>query len=169
MCEGLGGGEVAFAEKFEGGAATGGDVRNLIRNAALMDGGDGVTATDNGGSASAGGSGDSLSYFERAFCKRGHFEYAHGAIPDDGFGGGNFLAIGFDGLGPDVEAHPTVGGCGNGDGLRCGVRLEFGTNNVIDREQQSEFLLLSFGAEPLGEIQFVVFNERLTDGLAFSF
>src|SRR5260370_19200494 len=104
MCEGLGGGEVAFAEKFEGGAATGGDVRNLIRNAALMDGGDGVTATDNGGSASAGGSGDSLSYFERAFRKRGHFEYAHDAIPDDRFCGGKFLPLGYDGLEPYFEA-----------------------------------------------------------------
>src|SRR6266704_575313 len=40
---------------------------------------------------------------------------------------------------------------------------------MIDREKQGEFLLLGFGAEPLGELQLVIFDERLADGLAFRF
>src|SRR5258708_6478010 len=96
--EGFNAGEFASAEKFEGGAAAGGDVGNLIRNSGLVDGGDGIAASDDGGGTSAGGGRDGFCHFERALRKRGHFEYAHRAVPDDSFGGGNFLSIGVHGF-----------------------------------------------------------------------
>src|SRR6266852_3259979 len=101
--QGFDAGEFASAKKLEGGAAAGGDVRNLVRDAGLMDRGDGVTATDDGSGAAAGGGGDGFGHFERALRESGHFEYAHGTVPDDGLGGSNFLAIGVDGLGTDIE------------------------------------------------------------------
>src|SRR6202158_1999605 len=100
--EGFDAGEFASAEKFEGGAASGRDVRNFVCNTGLMDGGNGVATTnDRSGSAGSGG-GNGFGHFERALGESGHFEYAHGAIPNDGFGRGNFLAIGVDGLGADI-------------------------------------------------------------------
>src|SRR5712664_3027717 len=134
-----------------------------------MDGGDRVTTTDNGSGAAAGGGGDSFGHFERALGESGHFEYAHGTVPDDGLGGGNFLAIGVDGFGADIEAHPAVGCSGDGNGLRGGISFEFGADDVIDGKKQGEFFLLGFGAEPLGEIQLVFFDKRFTDGLPFGF
>src|SRR5216683_4282944 len=84
--EGLDAGEFASAEKFEGGAATGGDMRDFVGDAGLMDGGDGVTAADDGGGAAAGGGGDGSCHFERALREGGHFEDAHGTVPDDRLG-----------------------------------------------------------------------------------
>src|SRR5947199_404874 len=134
-----------------------------------VDGGDGIAAANDGSGATRGSRGDGFGYFESSFGERGHLEYAHGAVPDDGFGGGNFLAVGVDGFRADVETHPTVGRCGNGNRFRGGVRFEFSANDVIDGKKQGEFFLLSFGAEALGEIELVVFDERLADGLAFGF
>src|SRR6266436_3576085 len=135
--EGFDAGEFASAEEFEGGAAAGGDMRNFVGNAGLMDGGYGITATDNGSGAAAGGRGDGFGYLESAFGERGHFEYAHGTIPNDGFGGGNFLAIGVDGFRADIETHTAVGRGGNGNRFRGGVGFELGANDVVDGKEQS--------------------------------
>src|SRR5258708_35923432 len=142
---------------------------DFVSNAGLMNGGDGITATDDGGSSGAGGGGDGFGYFEGALRKSGHFEYAHGAVPDDGFGGSNFLAIGVDSFRSDVQAHPAVWRRRNGNRFRGGVGLKLGTDKVIDGKEQSKFLLLGFGTEPLGKIEFFVFYKRFADGLAFSF
>src|SRR6266481_373239 len=131
-----------------------------------MNGCDGVAASDNGSSAGAGGGCDGLGDLERAFRERGHFEYAHGTVPDNGFYNGNFLTIGFDGFGTDVQAHPAVGCGGDGNGLRRGVRFEFRADDVIHGKQQCEFLLLGFFTQTPREVQFVVFDQRLADGLA---
>src|SRR6266853_726096 len=167
--EGFDAGEFASAEEFEGGAAAGGDMRNFVGNAGLMDGGYGITATDNGSGAAAGGRGDGFGYLESAFGERGHFEYAHGTIPNDGFGGGNFLAIGVDGFRADIETHTAVGRGGNGNRFRGGVGFEFGANDVVDGKEQSEFSHLRFFTQTLGEIQLVVLDEGLADRLAFGF
>src|SRR2546429_2653327 len=74
-----------------------------------MDGGDGITAADNGSGATAGSRGDGFSYFESAFGESRHFEDTHWAVPDDGFGAGNFLSIGVDRFRADIETHPAFG------------------------------------------------------------
>src|SRR5437773_945901 len=102
---------------------------------AVNGGGEGVTATDDRSGAAAGGSGEGFGHFESALGESGHFKYSHGTVPDDGLGRGNFLAIGVDGLGTDVEPHPAVGGCGHGNCLSGGIGLEFGADDVIDGKQ----------------------------------
>src|SRR6202171_6181230 len=164
--EGFDAGEFASAQEFEGGAASGRDVRNFVCNTGLMDRGDGVTTTDDRSGAAASDCGDGFGHFERALGESGHFEYAHRAIPNDGFGRGNFLAIGVDGLGTDIEPHPAVGGGGNRERLRCGIRFEFGADDVIDRQEKSEFLGLRFFTQAASEFELVIFDERLPDGLA---
>src|SRR6267378_686290 len=156
-------------EKFKGSAAAGGDMGDFVREAGLMNGCDGVAAADYGSSAGAGGGSDGFGDLDRAFRESGHLEYAHGTVPDDGFCGGNFLAIGFDGLGTDIQAHPAVGCGGDGNGLRRGVRFEFRADDVIDGKQEREFLLLRFATQAPREVQLVVFHERIADGLAVGF
>src|SRR5260370_32228329 len=119
--KGFDAGEFVSAEEFEGGAAAGRDVGDLVRYAGLVDGGYGVAATYDGYGATGGGGGDGFGDFESAFGEGGHFEYAHGAVPDDGLGGGNFLAKGVDGFGADVESHPAVGSGGDGNDFRRGA------------------------------------------------
>src|SRR6266403_1056501 len=161
--------EFAPGEKFKGSAAAGRDMGNFVREAGLMNGCNGVAASDNGSSAGTCGGSDGFGNLERAFRESGHLEYAHGTVPDDGFCGGNFLAIGFDGLGTDIQAHPAVGCSGDGNCLRRGVRFEFRADDVIDGKQEREFLLLRFATQAPREVQLVVFHERIADGLAVGF
>src|SRR6266481_3122062 len=138
-------GKFAPGEKFKGSAAAGGDMGNFVREAGLMNGCDGVAASDNGSSAGAGGGSDGFGNLERAFRECGHFEYSHGT---------------------DIEAHPAIGCGGDRNGLRRGVRFEFRADDVIHGKQQCEFLLLGFFTQTPREVQFVVFDQRLADGLA---
>src|SRR6266403_938665 len=162
-------GKFASGEKFEGSAAAGGDMGDVVREAGPMNGCDGVAASDDGSSAGAGGGSDGFGDLDRAFCERGHLEYAHGAVPDDGFCARNFLAVGFDAFRANVQAHPPVGCGGEGNGLRRGVRFEFRADDVIHGKQEREFLLLGFFTQTPREVQFVVFDQRLADGLAVGF
>src|SRR6267378_1338454 len=159
-------GKFASGEKFEGSAAAGGDMGDFVREAGLVNGCDGVAAADYGSSAGADGGSDGFGDLDRAFRESGHLECAHGTVPDDGFCGGNFLAIGFDGLGTDIQAHPAVGCGGYGDDLRGGVRLEFRADDVIDGKQERKFLLPCFVAQSASKFQPVIFDERFADGLA---
>src|SRR5260370_4367491 len=122
---------------------------DFVSNAGLRESGDGITATDDGGSSGGGGGGDGFGYFEGALRKSGHFEYAHGAVPDDGFGGSNFLAIGVDSFRSDVQAHPAVWRRRNGNRFRGGVPLKIATATVIHREKHRQILLSGFAAVPL--------------------
>jgi len=77
--------------------------------------------------------------------------------------------VGLDAFRANVQAHPPVGCGGDGNGLRRGVRFEFRADDVIDGKQEREFLLLGFFTQTPREVQFVVFDERFTDGLAVGF
>src|SRR5882762_9634530 len=167
--EGFDSGKFASSKKLQGSAAAGGDMGNFVGEAGLMNGCDGIAAADDRSGAGACSGSDSPGNLERAFRECGQLEYAHGTVPDDGFCGGNFLAIGFDGLGTDIQAHPAVGCGGDGNGLRRGVRFEFRADDVIDGKQEREFLLLGFFTQTPREVQFVVFDERFADGLAVGF
>src|SRR5437879_6391738 len=162
-------GKFASGEKFKGSAAAGGDMGDFVREAELMNGCDGVAASDDGSSASACSGSYGFGDLERAFRESGHLEYAHGTVPDDGFCARNFLAVGFDGFRANVQAHPPVGCGGDGNGLRRGVRFEFRADDVSNGKQELEFLLLRFATQAPCELQLVVFDERFADGLAVGF
>src|SRR5207302_388927 len=117
----------------------------------------------------AGGSGDGFGHFQCALGESRHFEYAHGTVPDDRLCRGDFQAIGVDGLGTDIEPHPAVGGGRNGQRLCSSAWFEFGADDVIDRQEKGEFLLLRFAAKTFCQVELVVFDERLPDGLPFGF
>src|SRR6267142_5343847 len=167
--EGFDAGELASAEKLEGSAAAGRDMGNLVGNTGLVNGGNGIAASDDRNGAAASGRGDRFGDFERAFCERGHFEYAHWAVPHDGFCPCNFLAVGFDGLRANIQAHPAVRSSGNRNDLRRGVRFEFRADDVIDGQQERKFLLARFVAQAPCEVQLVIFDERVAYGLAVGF
>src|SRR5882724_8826323 len=161
--------EFASGKKFQGSAAAGGDMGDFVREAGLMNGCDGVATTDNGSGAAGGGRRYGFGNFQSAIGESGPFENAHRPVPDNSFRPGNFLAIGFDGLGTDVQPHPAVRSSGNRNGLHRGVRFEFRTDDVIDGKEKREFLLLSFATQAPREVQLVLFDERLADRLAVGF
>src|SRR6267378_623693 len=167
--EGFDAGEFASAEKLEGSAAAGRDMGDLVGNTGLLDGGNRIAASDDGSSTGARGSGDRFGDLERTFCERGHFEYAHRAVPHDGFCACNFLAVGFDGLRANIQAHPAVRSSGNRNDSRRGVRFEFRADDVIDGKQERKFLLARFAAQSASKFQLVIFNERFAYGLAVGF
>src|SRR5205823_4465260 len=128
-------GKVAVFQVFERRSAAGGDVADLVGQTGLFDGGGAVAAADDGDGAVFGGSvGDGLRNRAGAFGELGFFEYAHGAVPDDGFGFGDLGAVGRARLGANVEAALVGGdvaafnsrGLGGVDGLgNDGIGREF--------------------------------------------
>src|SRR5882757_7580667 len=76
-------------EEFEAGSSAGGDVGDLRGDAGLMDGGYGVSSSDDSGGVGVVGYGvgDGVG----ALGEGGHLEDAHGAVPDDGVGVGDFF------------------------------------------------------------------------------
>src|SRR2546430_318586 len=132
-----------------------------------VNGGDGVTAADDGGGTVAGGCSDSFGHFESAPGERGHFEYSHRTVPDDSLCRGNFQAIGVDGLGADIEPHPAVGGGGNRQRLRGGAGLEFGADDMIDRQEECEFPLLRCCTQAASEVHPVFVFVRPPDRQPF--
>src|SRR6478672_11898005 len=87
------------AEKLERRAAAGRDVRHLVRNTRLRDGGDGITAADD---CRALHCGDGLRDADRAGGELVDLEDAHRAVPDDGLRGANDVGVVRDGLRTDV-------------------------------------------------------------------
>src|SRR3982750_2998833 len=95
-------GEGAAAEEFERRAAAGGNVRDAIGHAALLDRGDRIAAAD-----------DRRAFDRRDGVRDGvgargelvDLEDAHRPVPDDGPGVGQQGLVLLDGLGPDVQTH----------------------------------------------------------------
>ncbi len=134
-----------------------------------MNGGDRIAAADDRSGAGGGCCGDGFGDFERAFGEGGHFEDAHRAVPDDGFGFGDFGGVGGDRLGADVEAH-LVGGRRGNVADRCGrVGFELRRDDVVGRQQKLEIFRFGVGDKALREIELVVFDERLADLQALRF
>src|SRR4029077_18195258 len=109
-------GEFDASKKFERSTASCRDVRNSSGDAGLVNGSDRVASSHDGGCAGAGGNSDGSGDFERAGSKSGHLEDAHGAVPNDGSGFGDFRGKRGDSFWPDVEAHLVRGRGGDIDG-----------------------------------------------------
>src|SRR6267378_5627741 len=107
---------LAFQE-FQGCAATGGDVCNLVGHAGGVYGGNCITAAYDGSRARI--IGDSLGDLESPFRERCDLEDSHGTVPDDSAGAGNFLGESFDSARADIERHHVCGdGLTTADDLR---------------------------------------------------
>src|SRR5262249_36879604 len=124
--EGFDAGEFGAGQKFEGGAATGGDVRNFVGYTGLMDGGDRIASADNGGCTRCGCGSNGFCDCERASGEGRHFEDAHGTVPDDGFGFGDFGGVGGTCFRADIESHLISRSRGDVDCFGGSVGLEFG-------------------------------------------
>src|SRR5262249_6854364 len=77
-------------DEFEGGAAAGGDVGDFVGETCLLDGGDGIAATDD---AEGAGAGDGIGDGEGTMGEGWALEDAHRAVPEDRLGGGDTFAI----------------------------------------------------------------------------
>src|SRR5438105_4385789 len=110
--EGFHAGQFATAEKFEGGAAPSRNMRDFVGHARLAHGGNRVSSPDDRSCAAGGGFGNGFSDFEGALGEGGHLENAHRTVPDNRFGTGDFLFVGFNRFRAYVQAHPPIRGGG---------------------------------------------------------
>merc|ERR1719424_676429 len=148
-------------EELERGAAAGGDVRHLLREASLLDSRDGVAAADDGDAAVlAGDLSEGVGNVEGALGESLELEDARGAVPDDGLA---LLELGLDhlgGLGSVVQAHPASGDLLNLDALRLGVGGELVGDDDVGRQDEVNTLLLGEDLELLGQLELVLLDER---------
>ena len=134
-----------------------------------MNGGNGIASADDRSGAGTCSGGDGSGDFERAIGEGGHFENAHGAVPNDSLGLGNFRCKRGDRFGTDVEAHLVSGRIADVDRGCRGSRLEFRGDDVVDREQELEVFLLRVSENFTGKVEFVILDERFADGQALGF
>src|SRR5580704_1003062 len=87
-------GEFLAFKEFKRRAAASGDVSDFVGYSGGVDGGYGIASAYDGNSAAV--VGDGVGDFESAFGEGRDFEDAHGAVPDDGAGGGDGLGEFFD-------------------------------------------------------------------------
>src|SRR5690606_5054952 len=92
----------------DAGPAAGGNVRDAVAEAELLQRRRTVAAADNTRRAVAGGPDDRLGHLLRADFKRLRLEHTQGPVPDDRAGVENELREPTGGLGTDVKAHPAV-------------------------------------------------------------
>ncbi len=110
-------GENLALKELEGSTTTSRDVGHLLSEASLLDGGDGVTSTDDGdgalGSALSEGLGNSVGSLSELV----ELEHTHGTVPDDGLAVRKLLLDELGGLGAVVKTHPAVRDGLDRDGL----------------------------------------------------
>src|ERR1019366_4385658 len=158
-------GQFLAFQKFQRGAAAGGNVSDLVGYAGGFDGGYGISAAYN-----RSGSGivrDGLGNLESAFGKRRQFENAHGTIPDDGAGARYFFGKCLDGFGADVECHHV-----GRDGLAVanefgqGARFDSIGDDVIGGQQEFELMSFCLLQKVAGEFDLVFFDQTFADRFA---
>ena len=84
-------------------------MRKLVRQARLLDGGDGISAADNRGGSALGGFRERLGDAEGPGGKSRHLEDSHRAVPDDRLGLLQKRRQGLDRVRADIDADLAVG------------------------------------------------------------
>src|ERR1039458_1848678 len=141
---------------------------DLVGYAGGFDGGYGIPTTyDRSGSGIfCHGLGD----LEGAFGEGRQFENAHGAVPDDGAGAGDFFGKRLDRLRADIEGHHV-----GGDGLALADEFDQGAgfdaigDDVIGGQQELELMGFRLLQKVAGEVDLVFFYQTLADGFALRF
>src|SRR5882724_6897162 len=106
-------GEDTALEELEAGAAAGAHEGDLVAEAGFVQGLDAVAAADDAlGAVFLGGIHDGLGHGKSADSEARVFKYAHGAVPQDGFGLLDKIGVSFGGGGPDVHAFLGIGDIG---------------------------------------------------------
>ena len=99
----------------------------------------------------------------RAGRERLELEGAHRAVPEDGAGAGDLLAVGLGGARTDVEAHPAVGHVDAVELAALGVGVEGPAEDEVDGQAQ----LLAAAREQLaGRVEVLVGTQRVADRVA---
>src|SRR5208282_261436 len=108
-----------------------------------------------------------LGDLERATGKGRHFENSHGAVPDDGSGGCDFIGKHFDRLRADIERHHVIGdGLAPADDFGQGAGFDAICNDVIGGQQELELVGFRLLQQIAGELNPVFFDQALAHGFA---
>ena len=148
---------------------------DALVNAGLVDGGDGITSTnDRNGSVVCGSVGNSLGDGDSTLGEVGELEDAHGTVPDDGVGGVDGVGEVSDGLGTNIETHPTIRNRVDINlihqqerretySLEVGISGELVGNNDIGRKEELDALGLGLLDDLTSLGDEVLFNEGGAD------
>ena len=130
---------------FEQGAAAGRNIRNLVRQAELVDARHRIAAADERVGTLRGSLGDSLGHGARTGCELVDLEHAHGAVPKDRLALEDLLAEHLLAFLGDVNAFPAVGNIVGGSHIGVGIGRECVGDQRVGRHHDLHTLLLGFG------------------------
>src|SRR6202050_1415203 len=153
-------GKFFSGKKFERGAAPCGDVGNFWSEARPFDCSDGIPAANDRGSAGRGCRSHGARNGQSALSECGFLEHAHWTVPHNRAGGGNFLIEERDSLRTNVEAHQVFRSLGDVRDAR-GRGVGRFSENMIHRENKTEFAAARFFEKIPRKVQLVVFDQGL--------
>src|SRR5208282_812932 len=104
---------------------------------------------------------------ESAFGERRDFKNAHGAVPDDGAGAGDFFGKDFYGFGADIERHHVRRNrLAGSDDFGQGASFDAVGNHMVRRQQELDVAVLCLLQKAPGELDPVFFDQTLAHRLA---
>src|SRR5690349_8901077 len=156
--EDLHAGEVAALEEFEGGAAAGGDVGDLVGEAHLGDGGRGVAAAHHRARAVAGCLRQRFRHCARPRGELRHLEQAHGPVPEDGLRREDALPVELPRLRADVEPEHALGDLRHRLHRKPALRLL--RHQVIGRQEHLDARLRGLVEDAPRHVELVLLHPR---------
>ena len=121
---------------------------------------DGIPAADDRSSAGSGCRSHGARNGQSTLSECGFLEHAHWTVPHNRAGGGNFLIEERDSLRTNIEAHQVFGSlCDVRDARGC--RVGRFSENMIHRENKTEFAAARFFEKIPRKVQLVVFDQGL--------
>ena len=139
---------------------------NLVGEAGLFEGCNGVAAANDGDSAFVRGFSHSFSHSQRAFSKSVEFEYAHRTVPNNRLSAFEGFNVFCGSLFAGVECLPAIGNFVHVYHLRVGISSEFVGDNEVNRQDYFYALFFGFFQEFTSQVVLVRFAEGCTDGQA---
>jgi len=153
-------------EQLQRGTASSGDVRHLVGKTSLLDGGNGISSSNDGDDAFASQISESGGNGGRAVGELVELKNTHWAVPNDGLALAESILEDLDGLRTNIQAHPAIGDRIERANLRVGIRGKLVGHNEVNGQEEFNSLGLGFFLERLGQLQLVLLNEGISDGEA---
>jgi hypothetical protein len=138
-------------------------VGHLLSDSGLLDGSNRVTSSNDGDASLGGEGGELVGNSDRSLGELGELKDTHGAVPDHSLGVIKGLVEDLNGLGANVESHPSVGDGVDVDDLVVGIGVKLVSDDNVHGEEELNSLGLGHGLELDSELKLVVLNEGVSN------
>lgn len=157
--------QVLALEKLQRGAATGGDVSEVLGSAKLLGDSSRIATANNDGRTVLASKSTGSSHGSRALGEGLELEDTRGSVPNDGLRGSDGLGELLGGAGTAVKTHPAVTDATLvGGRASVGIGSELVGSDEVDRKDNLDVVLLGVGHDIGDDLGTLSIEERVADG-----